>query len=108
MPKPVRPSTAIPPRPADAPTVEQIAARLRKAGLNSVWLEDLHWAVIENAPVAHCGNRTRAARSLGISVRTLQRKLRAWGIQENPPPIRGAVRSRRSLTRTVDHPDGLM
>jgi len=83
MPKQVRPSTAIPPRPADAPTVAQIAARLRKAGLDFVWLEDLHWAVIENALMAHRGNRTQAANSLGISVRTLQRKLKARALTDS-------------------------
>jgi transcriptional regulator of acetoin/glycerol metabolism len=29
------------------------------------------------------GNRTRAAESLGISVRTLQRRLRDWGVAEH-------------------------
>jgi transcriptional regulator with PAS, ATPase and Fis domain len=32
----------------------------------------------------HDGNRSRAARSLGISVRTLQRKLKKWGLQTEP------------------------
>lgn len=32
------------------------------------------------------GNRSRAARMLGISVRTLQRKLRRWGQQDAPRP----------------------
>jgi DNA-binding NtrC family response regulator len=43
-------------------------------------LEELEHAAVEQA-LADCGgNRTRAARSLGISVRTLQRKLKAWGV----------------------------
>lgn len=35
-------------------------------------------AAIEAALSDWGGNRTRAARQLGISVRTLQRKLKAW------------------------------
>jgi DNA-binding NtrC family response regulator len=45
-------------------------------------LESLERAAVEQA-LADCnGNRTRAARSLGISVRTLQRKLKQWGHSE--------------------------
>jgi DNA-binding NtrC family response regulator len=45
-------------------------------------LEELEHAAVEQA-LADCGgNRTRAARSLGISVRTLQRKLKAWSGSE--------------------------
>lgn len=43
-------------------------------------LEDLERAAVEQALVQHGGNRTHAARALGISVRTLQRKLKAWGL----------------------------
>jgi len=43
-------------------------------------LEDLEHAAVEQALVQHHGNRTHAARTLGISVRTLQRKLKAWGM----------------------------
>jgi hypothetical protein len=35
---------------------------------------------VEQALVQHHGNRTHAAKTLGISVRTLQRKLKAWGM----------------------------
>jgi len=42
-------------------------------------LEDLERAAVEQALVQHHGNRTHAAKELGISVRTLQRKLKAWG-----------------------------
>ncbi|MEQ8787266.1 MAG: sigma-54 dependent transcriptional regulator [Pirellulaceae bacterium] len=46
-------------------------------------LEELERAAVEQT-LADCGgNRTRAARSLGISVRTLQRKLKAWGLGES-------------------------
>jgi DNA-binding NtrC family response regulator len=37
-------------------------------------------AVIQRLDQCH-GNRTRAARSLGVSLRTLQRKLRKWGVR---------------------------
>jgi transcriptional regulator with PAS, ATPase and Fis domain len=60
----------------DRPTIQQIAEKLAGAGLQAVRLEDLEWAAIENALLAHGGNRTQAARSIGISVRTLQRKLK--------------------------------
>jgi len=41
-------------------------------------LEDLERAAVEKALQLHHGNRTHAAKTLGISVRTLQRKLKAW------------------------------
>jgi DNA-binding NtrC family response regulator len=43
-------------------------------------LEELERAAVEQALTQHHGNRTHAARTLGISVRTLQRKLKAWGM----------------------------
>ena len=43
-------------------------------------LEDFERAAVEQALIQHHGNRTHAARTLGISVRTLQRKLKAWGM----------------------------
>jgi DNA-binding NtrC family response regulator len=45
-------------------------------------LDDLERAAVEHALASHGGNRTHAAQELGISVRTLQRKLKTWG-----PPI---------------------
>jgi len=41
-------------------------------------IEDLEKQAVEQALGQFDGNRTKAAESLGISVRTLQRKLRAW------------------------------
>jgi len=38
---------------------------------------------VEKALVECNGHRTRAAESLGISVRTLQRKLKAWGLEKS-------------------------
>ena len=43
-------------------------------------LEDLERVAVERALELHHGNRTHAARTLGISVRTLQRKLKAWRV----------------------------
>jgi DNA-binding NtrC family response regulator len=43
-------------------------------------LEDLQRAAVEQALAQHHGNRTHAAKTLGISVRTLQRKLKSWGM----------------------------
>jgi DNA-binding NtrC family response regulator len=42
----------------------------------------LQRSAVEKALVEYNGHRTRAAESLGISVRTLQRKLKAWGIEK--------------------------
>ena len=52
-------------------------------------LEDLERAAVEQALVQHRGNRTHAARTLGISVRTLQRKLKAWGMPILSMPSQG-------------------
>ncbi|MFW6170220.1 MAG: sigma 54-interacting transcriptional regulator [Planctomycetota bacterium] len=43
-------------------------------------LSELERAAVMRALKVHQGNRTRAAKSLNISVRTLQRKLKGWGI----------------------------
>jgi DNA-binding NtrC family response regulator len=41
-------------------------------------LEELEWAAVQQALEHNRGNRTHAAQELGISVRTLQRKLKIW------------------------------
>jgi DNA-binding NtrC family response regulator len=41
-------------------------------------MDDIERVAIETALRNHGGNRTHAAEALGISVRTLQRKLKAW------------------------------
>jgi DNA-binding NtrC family response regulator len=51
-------------------------------------LEDLERAAVEQALTQHHGNRTHAAKTLGISVRTLQRKLKAWGMPLQSSPQR--------------------
>ncbi len=43
-------------------------------------LHDLERSAVLTTLERHRGNRTRAAEALGISVRTLQRKLKAWGL----------------------------
>lgn len=45
-------------------------------------LEELERSAVEQALAENNGNRTHTAQSLGISVRTLQRKLKNWGIDE--------------------------
>lgn len=46
-------------------------------------LEELERAAVEQALAEHQGNRTHAAEALGISVRTLQRKLKNWGLDDD-------------------------
>jgi transcriptional regulator with PAS, ATPase and Fis domain len=41
-------------------------------------LHELERDAVEQAIAKHAGNRTLAARALGISVRTLQRRLKSW------------------------------
>ena len=44
----------------------------------SATMEEIERIAIESSLYRHSGNRTHAAEALGISVRTLQRKLKAW------------------------------
>lgn len=44
-------------------------------------LEEIERQAIEERLAEHNGNRTHAARSLGITVRTIQRKLKLYGIK---------------------------
>jgi len=68
-------------------------------------LEDLERAAVQQALVQHNGNRTHAAKTLGISVRTLQRKLKAWGLPivsfPNSGPSNGFVMPAHSGTPHV-------
>jgi DNA-binding NtrC family response regulator len=45
-------------------------------------LQEIERSMILEALTRHRGNRTRTAAELGISVRTLQRKFKAWGIPD--------------------------
>jgi DNA-binding protein Fis len=49
-------------------------------------LAEIERRAVQMALDQHHGNRTRAAASLGISVRTLQRKLKAWGMAKPDEP----------------------
>jgi DNA-binding NtrC family response regulator len=64
-------------------------------------LETLERAAVEQALVQHQGNRTHAAKELGISVRTLQRKLKAWG-GGNPGKASSPPESRIPGSQTWD------
>jgi len=44
-------------------------------------LHELERDAILSALMKSFGNRTHAAHTLGISVRTLQRKLKLWGVE---------------------------
>jgi transcriptional regulator of acetoin/glycerol metabolism len=57
-------------------SILRMASALADAGLGGATLQDLETAAIFNALDRCNGNRTHAAKQLGICVRTLQRKLR--------------------------------
>lgn len=54
-------------------------------------LDEIEKSVIMSRLEEFKGNRTHTARSLGIGIRTLQRKLHAYGV--NPPSIRKPSRA---------------
>ena len=60
----------------DCSSIQRIADALAGLGMESVRLSDLEDAAIHVALTKTSLNRTHAARLLGISVRTLQRKLK--------------------------------
>jgi DNA-binding NtrC family response regulator len=63
--------------PAESESTGGVTARGR--------LEDMERDLILKALEECRGNRTHAAARVGISVRTLQRKLRQWGVAEDAP-----------------------
>jgi DNA-binding NtrC family response regulator len=72
-------------------TIDNLPARLstepmrdmQRVQISTNSLVDLERAAVEKALAEFNGHRTRAAESLGISVRTLQRKLKAWGMDRS-------------------------
>jgi DNA-binding NtrC family response regulator len=73
--------------PADLPrnlALEPLDRSAEIAAAAGPMLEDVKRAAMLRALDQFQGNRTRAAEYLGISVRTLQRKLKEWGLLESP------------------------
>jgi DNA-binding NtrC family response regulator len=72
-------------------TLENLPAKLssdpllesQRVQVSTNSLVELERAAVEKALAEFNGHRTKAAESLGISVRTLQRKLKAWGMEKN-------------------------
>ena len=58
-------------------SIQSIVDALSSAAVGTVRLDELEAAAVRIALAESKGNRTRAARALGISVRTLQRKLKS-------------------------------
>ena len=67
------------PRTIESEVIGETTLRLSDGGM----LRELERSAVEKALQEHFGNRTRAAGALGISVRTLQRKLKNWGIEKS-------------------------
>ena len=85
---------------ADLPdALRGLAAREEaEAGAANASLAEMERDLIRRALARQEGNRTRAARALGIGVRTLQRKIKIYGIQMESP--RGRPRRRQKSTST--------
>lgn len=63
--------------------VRRDARLLRQASVpTNTRLDDVERMAVMQALRVHDGNRTHAAKTLGISVRTLQRRLRAWSVEQ--------------------------
>ena len=67
----------LPPRLSSDPQMEH-----QRVQISTNSLVELERVAVEKALAEFNGHRTRAAESLGISVRTLQRKLKAWGMEK--------------------------
>lgn len=63
-------------------------------------LSALQRAAVEKALADSNGHRTRAAEALGISVRTLQRKLKSWGLGNGDGPLNQEPMRRASSGHT--------
>jgi DNA-binding NtrC family response regulator len=75
--KPVHPTTLLERIAASLANTEHIAPTY-----TGMPLDQIERSVIEKTLSECNGNRTRTAQQLGISVRTLQRKLRAWSAEQ--------------------------
>jgi transcriptional regulator with PAS, ATPase and Fis domain len=82
-------------------SIQRIADALTGLGMESVRLSDLEYAAIHVALTKTAQNRTHAARLLGISVRTLQRKLRANAIADLSPNDGHTVVERMVISDTL-------
>jgi len=97
---------------ADTPrlTMENLPAMVRKRNRRpeaafeiprGFTLEDVEKVVVLQTLDWYKGNRTQAAQSLGISVRTLQRRLKRWGDSTSGDSAASAVSSDKRQTVTA-------
>jgi DNA-binding NtrC family response regulator len=63
------------------PSIGEIAASLAAASFGVPRMSDIEVAAMLHALEQSGGNRTHAARLLGVSVRTIQRKLKTMGAE---------------------------
>lgn len=82
---PILPSTSAAPRPATAsgsrPDIEEAQAEeIRSDEPETLNLNDLNRQMVEKALERNGGNRKKAARELGISDRTLYRRIKQYGL----------------------------
>ena len=83
---------------SDVLTLEDLPATVRQGTRSArsvvippnTRLHDLERQAVQQTLAHKKGNRTHAARALGISVRTLQRKLKLWGWSEDSQPPSGS------------------
>ena len=95
LPPAVRAGVALPP--AGESEWEPAAAGMEMdASRNAGTLEDMERAMILRVLGARGGNRAEAAKELGISRRTLHRKLNEYGLHEASPVRRGRKPGRKS------------
>lgn len=71
-----------------------------KYGLGS--MRDIEKEIIRERLAYHDGNRTYTARSLKIGLRTLQRKLKAYGLDNMPYSARGQINNNKPIAQPSD------
>jgi DNA-binding NtrC family response regulator len=84
-----------------APTNRDRVSPLHSPTESNLWLAGIPLAELEKRAIIQTlqnfdGNRTKAARALGISVRTLQRKLRIWRNARPPNTCTGRANMEES------------